>query len=240
MKRYAYDLHIHTALSPCASDDMTPQNIVQMAKLKGLDLIAVTDHNSAANVQSVMRASKQLDGPLIVPGIEIETQEEIHVLALFETVDGAEACSEALGFLRFKLKNRPDIYGRQLRLTADDQIASEEENLLVVATDLGVYDLPAFVAAFNGVSLPAHIFRPSHGILNVLGEINDDMRFAAVEDTADPPDFRCAEYEKRGYTVLHNSDAHDLGLIAERGEHNTIGLPSLSTVALIERLRNRA
>ena len=84
-----YDLHIHTALSPCADNDMTPNNIVNMALLKGLDVIAVTDHNSAENARAVIKAGEKA-GLTVIAGMEIETSEEVHVLSLFPSADAAE------------------------------------------------------------------------------------------------------------------------------------------------------
>jgi len=88
--RYYYDFHIHTCLSPCCDDDMTPNNIVQMAKLIGLDAIAITDHNSCLNCRAAIEASKRISGPLVIPGMELETSESVHIVILFPDIDSAE------------------------------------------------------------------------------------------------------------------------------------------------------
>lgn len=110
--KYRYDLHIHTCLSPCGDDDMTPDNIVQMAKLAELDIIAITDHNSTENVRAVVKASAKYDGPVVVPGMELETQENVHIVLLFPSVEDAEAAGKYVEEKRFKIANRVDIYGR--------------------------------------------------------------------------------------------------------------------------------
>ena len=128
--KYYYDLHIHSSLSPCGDEDMTPNNIVNMAILKGLDIIAVTDHNAAGNVEVIMKrgARKQL---IVVPGIEIESAEDVHILALFPDLDSCLATErsvrEALPFI----KNRAEIFGRQLLMDEADEITGDVENLLI-------------------------------------------------------------------------------------------------------------
>ena len=104
MKAY-YDLHIHSALSPCGDEDMTPNNIVNMSLLKGLDVIAVTDHNSCGNVRAVMEVAG--DRLLVIPGLEVETAEEVHVLCYFPTLEQAEQLWEILKAHRLPVKNKP-------------------------------------------------------------------------------------------------------------------------------------
>ena len=91
--KLAVDLHIHTALSPCAHEDMTPNNIVNMACLKELDAIAVTDHNSCLNAEAVMMCAKDTN-LMVIPGMEVETVEEVHIVCLFETLE--DACSAGI------------------------------------------------------------------------------------------------------------------------------------------------
>ena len=92
MKVY-YDLHIHTALSPCGDNDMTPCNIVGLAALCGLDVIAVTDHNSALNCAAVEKAGREA-GIIVLSGMELETAEEVHVVLLFPSAAAAEECGK--------------------------------------------------------------------------------------------------------------------------------------------------
>ena len=132
-----YDLHIHSALSPCGDMDMTPNNIVNMSIIKGLDIIAVSDHNSVGNVEAVISAAngKEL---LVVPAMEVETSEEVHVLCLFPDISSAKKMAGAVKKSLSGIKNKPEIFGRQIFMNDMDQITVEEENLLVSATSLSI------------------------------------------------------------------------------------------------------
>ncbi|MBO5364465.1 MAG: PHP domain-containing protein, partial [Clostridia bacterium] len=142
MKGY-YDLHIHSALSPCGDEDMTPNNIVNMALLKGLDIIAVTDHNSCGNLRAVTEVAG--DRLLVVPGMEIESSEEVHILGYFPTIEAAEKMEELIRRNSTPVKNRPGIFGRQLYFNAEDEIVGEEERLLVMASGLTAKEVFHFV-----------------------------------------------------------------------------------------------
>ena len=165
---YFADLHIHSCLSPCGDEDMTPANICGMAKLKGLDAIAICDHNSARNLPAAQELCDAY-GLLLLPGMEITTREEVHLLGYFETVEAALAFGEMLrGHLPNK-KNKPQFFGRQLVMNSDDEIIDEEEALLIGATDLPLAEATAQVTAFGGVPVPAHINRGANGLLINLG-----------------------------------------------------------------------
>lgn len=140
MKLY-YDLHIHSALSPCGDGDMTPNNIVNMASLKGLDIIAVSDHNSAKNCRAaVLAAKRNCPDLLVVPAIEAESSEEVHILCLFSALDGAEQMGEALTQSLF-LPNKPELFGRQMVLNENDEEAWEEEKLLISASGFSLFEI---------------------------------------------------------------------------------------------------
>jgi len=125
---YDHDLHIHSALSPCGDEDMTPNNIVNMAYIKGLDIIAITDHNSCKNARAVMKAGKGVIK--VVPGMEVTTSEEVHTLCLFPDIESAEDMGEFVRMHMTGVKNQPEIFGRQLIMNAEDEIVGEEEELL--------------------------------------------------------------------------------------------------------------
>lgn len=210
MKIY-YDLHIHSALSPCGDEDMTPNNIVNMALLKELDVIAVTDHNSCGNVRSVMKAAG--DRLLVVPGMEIETSEEIHVVCYFPSIDAAEEMEKIVRAHQLPVKNKPEIFGRQLLINAQDEIYGEEEILLVNATALDIYTLVSEVKKCSGVAVPAHIDRDSYSILTSLGTVPEDLQVSALEITENNVERLGKNYPQ--FKILTNSDAHYLGDIAE-------------------------
>ncbi len=211
MKMY-YDLHIHSALSPCGDEDMTPNNIVNMAILKGLDVISVTDHNSCGNVRSVMEVAG--DSILVIPGMEIESAEEIHILAYFSEIEQAERMEELLKQNSTYVKNRPEIFGRQLYLDSNDEIIGEEDRLLVMASNLSIQEIFSYVRECGGVPVPAHIDRTSYSVISNLGSIPQEIEANAVEITAPNREKWDGNYPY--LEVLTSSDAHYLGDISER------------------------
>ena len=132
--KISYDLHIHSCLSPCGSEDMTPNNIVNMACLLGLDVIAVSDHNSCKNLPAVCKLA-QMRGLTVVPAMEACTAEEVHVLCLFETLSGAMAFGERIYESLPPILNQPEIYGEQLILDEKDNIVGKEPKLLINALE---------------------------------------------------------------------------------------------------------
>ncbi len=213
MNRY-YDLHIHSALSPCGDEDMTPNNIVNMACLKGLDVIAVTDHNTASNVRSVVKAAE--DKLKVIPGIEVTTSEEVHVLCYFDSIEAAEDMSELLKRSLPPTKNRPDIFGRQLIFDENDNITGEEESLLINAVGLDIYEVQREVSVRNGLFVPAHIDRSSYSITSNLGFLPPDLPVDGLEITAKGLMLYKDKY--KDFEILTGSDAHYLENISEQ-EH---------------------
>lgn len=206
-----YDLHIHSALSPCGDNDMTPNNIVNMSILKGLDVIALTDHNSCGNVRSAIAAAA--GRILVIPGMEIETSEEVHMVSLFPNVESAEEMERILRSSCAPVKNRPEIFGNQYYMDENDEIIGEEENLLVTATGLDIYSVTENVRALGGAVMPAHIDRSSYSVLSNLGFIPPDLSVKSVEITAKNRESMLDEYSK--YNVFTDSDAHYLWDISE-------------------------
>lgn len=232
MRAY-YDFHIHSALSPCADEDMTPNNIVNMARLKGLSMIAVTDHNSCGNLRAVMQVAA--NDPLVLPGIEIETAEEVHILGYFPSLGQAEAMEKVVKEHLPFIPNRPEIFGRQLYMDADDTVTGEEEGLLVTATTLGVADVFSMVQNLGGVAVPAHIDRGSYSILSNLGFLPPELAIRTVEITAK----NRARLEERykSLTILTSSDAHYLGDIAEMEQY--IDISTKTTHEILDKLTNK-
>ena len=177
-----YDLHIHSALSPCGDEDMTPNNIVNMAYLKGLDIIAITDHNSCLNARAVMEAGKGV--VKVVPGMEVTTSEEVHTLCLFPDIESAEDMGELVRSKMSGIKNDPRIFGRQLVLNSQDEITGEEENLLVNAIDMDIYEVSAETKKRGGLFIPAHIDKSSYSVTANLGFLPPDLYVDGLEITA--------------------------------------------------------
>lgn len=210
MKCY-YDLHIHSALSPCGDDEMTPNNIVNMSIIKGLDAIAVTDHNSCGNVRAVMEAAG--DRLLVVPGMEVETAEEVHVVCYFPTIEAAERMQGVVRAHLPPVENRKEIFGNQLYMDAADEVVGEEAMLLVRATTLSIGEVFRHAAVCGGTAVPAHIDRDSYSVLANLGFIPPELPVRTVEIT--PKNRARMEGAYGMYQILSNSDAHYLEDIAE-------------------------
>ncbi len=214
-----YDFHIHTALSPCGDDDMTPNNIVNMAMICGLDVIAITDHNSTANCAAVQKAAEGT--PLtVLCGMELCTSEEIHAVCLLPDSDSAWYFDRLVASKSMKIENRSDIFGNQFIMDEQDNIVGEESRLLVTAANISITDLHHIVNHYGGVAFPAHIDRSGFGILSVLGAVPDDCFFGTVEvkNQAEFLQRPIAKSLYDRYHVLTNSDAHLLENIKEGGE----------------------
>lgn len=236
MKVY-YDLHIHSALSPCCDNDNTPSDIVQMAKLKGLDVIALSDHNSTANCKAIIAAG-QREGLLVLPAIELTTAEDIHILCLFAELNNAENFCERARQGMMKIKNRADIFGEQRILDEFDNIVGYEEDYLSVATTVTSYEVATLARSYGGVAIPAHVDRPSNGILSILGEIPQDFGFTAIEISKHCPPQKMEELSKLGYTIVRNSDAHTLGELSER--ENFMEIEFLNAKSVLDFLCKRS
>ena len=219
MNRYFYDLHVHSCLSPCADDDMTPNNIAGMAALKGLNLLALTDHNSCKNCPAFFTACRR-QGIVPVAGMELTTAEDIHLICLFEELDQAMAFDTEISKHILPVKNRPNIFGNQWILNDDDEMIGEEETLLISATDLWAAKAIALARSYGAHVHPAHIDRESNGMVAILGDIPREYGFHCYEfNDAD----NIEAYQKQfpyiqTDEILVCSDAHQLWTISE-AEH---------------------
>jgi hypothetical protein len=206
-----YDLHMHSCLSPCGDQDMTPNNIVNMCLLKELDVIALSDHNTAKNIPAVRKLTETSD-LLLIPAIEVCTSEEIHVLCLFYDFDSCYRFSDDLYELLPPISNKPDIFGEQLILDEHDNVVGSLDKLLINAANLSIDQLIATLPSYHGFAVPAHVDKNSYSIISNLGFIPEEYHFPCIE-VKNPP----FSYPFSG-TVITNSDAHYLENISER-EH---------------------
>ncbi len=215
MKLY-YDFHIHSCLSPCADSDMTPNNIVNMAAIKGLDAIAITDHNCGYNAAAAIKAAENLS-LTVIPGMEIESSEDIHLVSLFPDICSMEAMQEAVLSKLPPIKNKPDIFGEQIIMDYKDNILSYENRFLITACSMSVYEIVSMVRELGGIVIPAHVDKSSYSMISNLGIIPDDLKFTCVEIKNKPINeamIKMGINDK--YRVLHNSDAHYLWDISEK------------------------
>ncbi len=216
MNRYFYDLHIHSCLSPCGDDEATPANIAGMAALNGLQIVALTDHNTTANCPAFFKAAKAY-GVIPIAGMELTTAEDIHVVCLFPTLDSATAFDEEVAKARIRIKNKPAIFGNQFIMNENDEILGEETDLLINATTLSLEEAYHLAFRHGGVCYPAHIDRTSNGMIAALADFPTAPPYTAYELNKREAS---AEYKARfpilnGLCQLVSSDAHDLFAISE-------------------------
>ena len=220
MSLYHCDLHIHSCLSPCGDEDMTPGNIVGMSLLNGLNIVALTDHNSVKNCPAFFKLAKA-QGIIPVAGVELTTSEDVHAVCLFRTLDAAMDFGELIESRRIKIQNNPDIFGRQLIMDENDEICGEEENLLINAVNISLDEAFSEVLSRGGVCYPAHIDRSSNGIISMLGDFPPEPAFTAFElndiSSLDDSLLRFPILSSRGLVHVASSDAHYLTDISEEG-----------------------
>lgn len=211
-----YDLHIHSCLSPCGDNDMTPGNIVGMAMLKGLNIVALTDHNSLSNCPAFFDIALDL-GIIPIAGAEITTSEDIHVLTLFETLEGAMDFNSVLDKKRVKIKNNPDVFGNQLLVDAKDNVVGEEEYLLINSVEYSIDDIFDEVKKYSGISIPAHIDKNSNSVMAVLGTVPESGFTAYELFEGDNKEIYMERFPHISKSCLiSNSDAHYLWDINEK------------------------
>ncbi len=213
--KYFYDLHLHSCLSPCGDDEMTPNSVAGMCALNGLNIAALTDHNTTENCPAFFAACKKY-GVIPVAGMEMTTAEDVHIVCLFESLEDAMSFNEEYQKERILYKNKPDIFGRQLVMNELDEIIREEENLLLNGSRLSISESCALARRFNGVCFPAHIDRQENGIIAVLGDIPEEENFSCIEFRS-PASIEqyTKDYGLYDKLVLTDSDAHYLWDINE-------------------------
>ncbi len=205
------DLHIHSCLSPCGDALMTPNNIVKMAALKGLNMIAVCDHNTCRHLPAIEKVANEI-GISLLPGIEITTREEVHLLGYFRTVLEAVSFSDAIYPRLPGIQNKPEFFGAQSELDSGDEPVREEPKLLISALDLSIDELTAMLRERGALAVPAHINRPGNGILDALGFLPPNLDFRVLEISKNLP----IDPGYETYKHLHASDAHYIQDIFER------------------------
>lgn len=236
VEKYKYDLHMHSCLSPCGDNDMTPNNMVNMAALLGCQILAITDHNTCRNAPAAVRVGEEV-GVLVIPGMELCTAEEAHVVCLFETVEAALAFDDYVTAHTMQIPNRPEIFGEQLILDEQDEYVGKIDHLLITATEISVSDVHRLAAEFGGVAFPAHVDKDAYSVIASLGAIPPEAEFTAAElsSGADRAAQIMLHPELNDMLLLQDSDAHYLHLMQE--EMGEVELPELSAKALLDLLR---
>ena len=176
----SYDMHIHSCLSPCGDDDMTPGNILGMASLLGLEAVALTDHNTSKNCPAFLHLAKQFD-LIAIPGMELTTAEEVHVLCYFRTLEDALAFDRYVEERILPIPNNPQYFGNQILIGKDDEPCGTFDTLLISATSVSFDQAYDLVKEFHGIMVPAHLDKSSTSLLSNLGMIPTGSKFRIAE-----------------------------------------------------------
>lgn len=211
MKTYRADLHVHTVLSPCAGIEMIPPLIVDEALQRGIGLIAITDHNATANISAVQQAAGDR-GLVVLPGMELQAREEVHVLCLFDTLEQAAALQDWVDAHLPDTPNNPDFFGEQFVVDKTGDFIRREERLLLNSIEATLYEAWQTVNDLGGLFIPAHINRQAFGLMTILGFVPGDIPFEALEISRHID----AEQAVRkyphisAYPLIQNGDVHYL------------------------------
>lgn len=208
--RISADLHIHTCLSPCAELEMTPLNIVNRAEAVGLDLIAICDHNTAENVDAVTRAALSFSIS-VIPGMEITTREEVHILGLFPGLSAANAVQEVV-YENLEGENDEDYFGMQVVANEMDEVEDFNRRFLAGATDLPIESVIELIHGAEGIAIASHVDREGFGIVGQLGFIPAGLKLDALEISArgNPDGIRHESEATEDLRLVRSSDAHRL------------------------------
>jgi len=217
VKPFLADLHVHTVLSPCAEVEMIPPLIVERAEHLALGIIGITDHNSAENVAAVIEAARGHE-LRVLPGMEVQTREEVHLLCLFETVEQALSWQEEVYAHLPPLKNSDEVFGPQFVVDADGEFVRYNERLLLTSVSLSVEEVAAAVRARDGLCVASHIDRPAFSLLANLGFVPPGANLAALELSrqANLAQLRAMNPSLEGYAFIASGDAHRLDEMADQ------------------------
>lgn len=212
----SYDMHIHSCLSPCGDDDMTPGNIVGMAALLGLDAVALCDHNTCKNCPAIMKIAEEF-GVIAIPGMELTTAEEVHVLCYFSNLNDALAFDEYVESRILPIPLNPQFFGNQIIIDEDDNPKGTFDTLLISATDISFDKAYDIIKSFNGIMVPAHLDKSSTSLLSNLGLIPSDSKFkiAELKNPSRYDELRALHPYLNDCHILSSTDAHRLESLKE-------------------------
>ena len=212
---------------------MVPGMIIRRAREVGLDLLAVTDHNSGENAAAVVAAAKRT-GVAVLPGMEVESREGVHVLTLFDDIGSLERWQEIVYGALPRRENVERVFGAQLVVDRAGQFLRVNRRLLMAAIDLSLEDVVALSGALGGLAIPAHVDRPANGLLSVLGFMPPGLAVPALEVSSRLTTAEAAGLfpQLAGHTLIRSSDAHALEEIGRASTTLVVAAPSVGEIAL--------
>jgi len=217
LKEFRADLHIHTCLSPCADIEMSPLAIVKEALRKGIDIIAITDHNSAENVIASQKAGHD-SGLTVLAGMEITSSEEAHILALFENAESVLQLQNRIYEKLLPGNNDERRFGEQIIVNEKDEVSGFNNRLLISATTIDSLTMLEMIHSLGGLAVASHVDKETFSIISQLGFIPDNLQFDALEmsphiDRAQSGQ-KFSDYSEIAW--LSSSDAHYIRDIGKR------------------------
>ncbi|MDA8171221.1 MAG: PHP domain-containing protein [Nitrospiraceae bacterium] len=226
---FTADLHIHSCLSPCAELDMTPKRIIQRALAGGLDIIAIADHNSCENLEPALRLAGKM-GITLLAAMEVASAEEVHVLALFDSLQAALGMQEKVyASLPADLENDPAFWGEQVVVNEAEEVLGFNSRLLAGATGMPLNALVEAIHALGGLAIASHVDRESFSVISQLGFIPPGVRFDALEVSGGKGVPPCVE--EAGLAAVSSSDAHRLEDVGKKKTRFLLDGASFSEIA---------
>jgi 3',5'-nucleoside bisphosphate phosphatase len=231
LRRFRADLHVHSCLSPCGGLDIYPCRIVKRALEAGLEIVAVTDHNSAENAAATVIAARGTR-LTVLPGMEIASSEEVHVLGLFETMD------DILPVQAEVFRGLPDVpagapfVADQVIVDAEDGVTGFSPRFLMAATRLDVRGVVDLIHSHGGLAIAAHVDRPAFGVISQLGFVPPDLELDALEVSplVTDPGIRAGLESGARLPVVRFSDAHEPDEIGRASTAFRLAAPRLSEI----------
>jgi PHP family Zn ribbon phosphoesterase len=209
---------------------MSPQKITARASSVNIGIVAICDHNTAENVAAVMKAAGGR-GVVVLPGMEVCTREEIHVLAIFDTLAPASAL-QSMVYDHLPGTNDPEAFGMQVVADENDRVVAFQDRLLIGAVELPVEQIVNEIHRLGGIAIASHIDRESYSVVSQLGFIPDTLRFDALELSRHITDQEARDRfaGSSGFTFIRNSDAHSLGDLGENTSEYVLEKPTFQEI----------
>jgi PHP family Zn ribbon phosphoesterase len=207
LRPFKADLHIHTCLSPCTELNMSPRGILSSAKKKGIDILGICDHNSSENSPAVMKAAKPMNIG-VFPGMEVTSQEEVHVLALFDAIEDAQKLQEHV-YNNLPGENDEEAFGMQVIVNEKEEVLGFNDKLLIGATTIPLEKVIQLIHSLGGITIASHIDREAFSIIGQLGFVPEDLELDALEISPKVSYEDAKRAYPYNYPITCSSDAHD-------------------------------